>query len=189
VNNQSIGGRQDCQVDTDSKSNVYVVWDGIDNKTKQLALFMVVDPNTGDLTFDGLAGARDGLAPSLSIANGAPTGTGANDEIVVVRTASVGGGGAIGEFSDLHRAATGDARGSSANAQDSVSLVDYNAMVSTKGFAVAAWNDARFAADSPAEDAYRQAFSTSSPLPRPAPNNDCPSTFGNTDIWSGTFAR
>jgi hypothetical protein len=295
VNNTQITGRQDCQVDTDSKGNVYVVWDGVDNKTKQLSLFIakssnggksfpgpqqvitpvmptgIVDPNTGDLTFDGFAGARDGTAPAFSIANGAPTGIGATDELVVaweqgptpsntspgpnekadivwstdggstwsgpvsaspaadrpdfvaigispngrhvdvvydnflqpwqsttstprlfqgvVRTAAVGSDGSIGSFSDLDREATGDARASSANAQDSEFLGDYNQIVSTNTFVAAVWNDARRAADCPAEDAYRQALTTSTPLPRPAPEQDCPATFGNTDIFGGVFTR
>jgi hypothetical protein len=105
VNNNTIGGRQDCQVDTDSRGNVYVVWDGIDARTRSLALFVAKSTNGGktfpgpqrviqlvtgtgifdglDLTFDGFAGARDGTAPSLSIANGAPSGLGATDELVV----------------------------------------------------------------------------------------------------------
>jgi hypothetical protein len=295
VDNARITGRQDCQTDTDSKGNVYVFWDGIDSKTKQLSIFMAKstnggksfpgsqrlvthviptglrDVNTGDLTFDGLAGARDGLAPAISIANGAPTGVGATDEIVVawtqgptpsdtspgpnekelvlwstnggdswngpvtasppsdrpdfvaigispdgnhvdtvydnflqpwqsttstprrfqgvVRTATVGAGGAVGAFSDLDREAVGDARGSSANAQDSEFLGDYNMVVSTNSAAAAVWNDARNAADCPAEDAYRQAFATSSPLPRPAPQLQCLPNFGNQDIFGGTFPR
>jgi hypothetical protein len=107
----------------------------------------------------------------------------------VVRTAAVGAGGSIGSFSDLDREATGDARASSANAQDSEFLGDYNQIVSTNTFAAAVWNDARRAADCPAEDAYRQALTTSTPLPRPAPEQDCPATFGNTDIFGGVFPR
>jgi hypothetical protein len=48
--------------------------------------------------------------------------------------------------------------------------------------------DVRNAADCPAIDAFRQSLSTSTPLPRPAPGNDCPATFGNSDIFGGTFA-
>ena len=106
VNNDQIGGRQDCAVNTDSHGHVYVFWDGVDPKTKTLAIFMTVSsdggkhftrPATvvthieqsgivdaiGDLTFDGQAGARDGSFPTVDIANGAPTGAGATNQIVL----------------------------------------------------------------------------------------------------------
>jgi hypothetical protein len=110
VNNGQIGGRQDCQVDTDSEGNAYVFWDGIDQHTRTPAIFMtrstdggihwlrpasvvthfvtggLEDPESGDLTFDGVAGARDGSFPSINIANGAPTGADASDEIVLTWT-------------------------------------------------------------------------------------------------------
>src|ERR687885_551765 len=106
VNNNTIGGRQDCAVNTDSKGTLYVFWDGIDPRTKTLAIFMIrsfdggrtfdrpaqvvthidetgiFDP-VGGLTNDGVAGARDGSFPTLDIANGAPTGAGATDQIVL----------------------------------------------------------------------------------------------------------
>ncbi len=107
-NNNTIPGRQDCQVNTDSKGTVYVFWDGTDSQTKTAAIFMIrsfdggnhfdrpaqivthfetaglPDPdNSGSLTFDGIAGARDGSFPTVDIANGAPTGAGATDQIVV----------------------------------------------------------------------------------------------------------
>ncbi|MDQ3871195.1 MAG: hypothetical protein M3301_06235, partial [Chloroflexota bacterium] len=55
------------------------------------------------------------------------------------------------------------------------------------------WNDARNAADCPAIDAYRQALyesitSGSAAPTRPEPNNDCPPTFGNSDIYGGSYA-
>src|ERR1043166_7779754 len=40
VNNGRIGGRQDCQVDTDSDGNAYVFWDGADRNTGTQAIFM-----------------------------------------------------------------------------------------------------------------------------------------------------
>lgn len=106
VNNGQIGGRQDCAVNTDSHGRVYVFWDGTDPATRTLAIFMTVSsdggkhftrPATvvthivssgivdaiGDLTFDGQAGARDGSFPTVDIANGAPTGAGATNEIVL----------------------------------------------------------------------------------------------------------
>jgi hypothetical protein len=88
----------------------------------------------------------------------------------------------------LWRGASGDARGSSANGLVAEFLGDYNSIVATNSYGVAVWNDARNAADCPAIDAYRQSLATASPLPPPAPNTDCPATFGNTDIYGGQFA-
>jgi hypothetical protein len=301
VNNGQISGRQDCAVNTDSKGNVYVFWDGIDTATRTLAIFMAVstdggkhfnrpprvvthivstgllDPESGDVTFDGVAGARDGSFPTVDIANGAPTGAGATDEILlawgngptpsdakpgpneevrlmwslnggatwtsggvassagdrpdfpaiaispdgtdayltymsflqpwqsttaaprlfegVVRHAEVNPTtGAIGAWSDIHRAPTGDARGSSANALTDEFLGDYDYAFATNDFVLAVWNDARNAADCPAIDAYRQAVvngtaaGDSSDPTRPGPEQDCPATFGNTDIYGGSYA-
>jgi hypothetical protein len=301
VNNGQIGGRQDCAVNTDSKGNVYVFWDGTDQATRTLAIFMSVstdggkhftrppvvvthidqtgllDEAFGDLTFDGVAGARDGTFPTVDIANGAPTGVGATDQILlawsngptpsdtapgpneqvrvmwsrnggaswtsagvaspasdrpdfaaiaiapdgtdayvtydnflqpwqsttatprlfqgVVRHADVDPlTGAIGAWSDIHRAPTGDARGSSANALVDEFLGDYNYAFATNDFVVAAWNDARNAADCPAIDAYRQdivngtAVGDASDPTRPAPQQDCPATFGNSDIFGGSYS-
>jgi hypothetical protein len=301
VNNAVIGGRQDCAVNTDSNGTLYVFWDGVDSKTKTDAIFMarsfdggttfarpaqvvthftttgLRDPESGDLTFDGVAGARDGSFPTVDIANGAPSGAGATNEIVlawsngptpsdtspgpneqvrvlwslngggtwtsggiaspaadrpdfpaiaisptgsdvyvtymnflqpwqsttaaprlfggVVRHADVSATGAIGAWSDLHRAAqTGDARASSANALTDEFLGDYDYAFATDAGVVAVWNDARDAADCPAIDLYRQmivdgtATSDATDPSRPAPNNDCPATFGNTDIRGGSYA-
>jgi hypothetical protein len=294
VNNSQIGGRQDCQVDTDSDGNAYVFWDGIDQHTRTAAIFMtrssdggihwlrparvvthfvtagLLDPESGDLTFDGVAGARDGSFPSISIANGAPTGADASDEIVlvwgqgptpsdtggganeqvrvmystnrgntwhdagvaspasdrpdfpavaispngedayltymnflqpwqsdtslprlmqgVVLHADVAANGSVGAWSELNRGPTGDARGSSANALTDEFLGDYDYAFATNEFGVAVWNDVRNAADCPAIDAYRQSLVDGNPIARPAPQQDCPATFGNSDIYGGSYA-
>ena len=300
-NNSVVPGRQDCQVNTDSKGTLYVFWDGTDPQTKTEAIYMIrsfdggkhfqrpatvvthfvgtgiVDPVSGDLTNDGVAGARDGSFPTVDIANGAPTGVGATDEIVVgisngptpsdtspgpnerVRVLySTSGGdswtesafaspasdrpdfpaiaispdggdayltymsflqpwqsttanprlfqgvvrhaevnrttGAIGAWTDIHRAPTGDARGSSANALIDEFLGDYNYAFATNDFVLAVWNDARNAADCPAIDAYRQAIAngtaagTATDPTRPAPQQACAPNFGNTDIYGGSYA-
>jgi hypothetical protein len=300
VNNNTIGGRQDCAVNTDSRGTLYVFWDGVDPRTKTLAIYMIKSLNggksfvrpaqvvthitsagivdaIGELTFDGEAGARDGSFPTVDIANGAPTGAGATDQIVlawtqgptpsdtrpgpnervqvlwsrnggrswtsggfaspasdrpdfpavaispdggdayvtymnflqpwqsttaaprlfqgVVRHAEVDrASGAIGAWSDIHRAPTGDARGSSANALTDEFLGDYDYAFATNDAVLAVWNDARNAADCPAIDAYRQdvadgtAAGEATDPTRPAPNNQCPPTFGNTDIFGGSYA-
>jgi len=91
-------------------------------------------------------------------------------------------------WSTLHRAPIGDARGSSANGLTSEFLGDYNYVVATRDFAAAVWNDARDAAVCPAINTYRQSFVDGSPTAPPAPGTDCPATFGNTDIFGGTYA-
>jgi len=294
VNNGQIGGRQDCAVNTASDGTLYVFWDGIDPRTRTQAIFMtrssdggihflrparvvthidptgLQDPESGDFTFDGVAGARDGSFPTVDVANGAPTGADASDEIVlawsngptpsdtggganeqvkilystnrgnnwhdggigspagdrpdfpaiaispngqdayltymnflqpwqsttanprlfqgVVRHADVAANGSIGTWSDLNRAPTGDARGSSANALTDEFLGDYDYAFATNAFGVAVWNDARNAADCPAIDAYRQSLVDGTPGTRPAPQQDCLPNYGNTDIYGGSYA-
>ena len=294
VNNGQIGGRQDCAVNTDSRGTLYVFWDGVDPRTRTQAIFMIrsldggrhfqrpprvvthidptglLDPESGDFTFDGVAGARDGSFPTVDVANGAPTGAGATDEIVLAWSngptpSDTGGGpneevrvltsrnrgmswtaagvaspagdrpdfpaiaispngqdayltymnflqpwqsttadprlfqgvvrhadvdpatGEIGAWDDLNRAPTGDARGSSANALTDEFLGDYDYAFATNEFGVAVWNDARNAEDCPAIDAYRQSLVDGTPGTRPAPEQDCPATFGNTDIYGGSY--
>ena len=280
VNNNVNGGRQDCQVDTDSNGVVYVFWDGFDKKLNSLAIFYVrsfnggksferparvltpvVSPGRGG-TMDGVAGARDGLTPSISIANGAPSGAGAPNTIAVtyaegpvnVETAKVWLGDpasagidwdgpftvsqpgdrpmfpaiaispdgndlyltydaflqpwqptlalprmmqgvvlystvpvAPGPWSQLNRGPAGDARGSSANALTDGFLGDYNFAAATNDYGVAVWNDARNALDCPAVDAYRQSLVDGTPIAAPAPQQDCPAGFGNTDIFGGSY--
>jgi len=60
--------------------------------------------------------------------------------------------------------------------------------VSTRTFGAAVWNDTGNAGDCPAMDAWRQSLRTGGSVPRPAPEQDCPATFGNSDIFGGSFA-
>ncbi len=107
----------------------------------------------------------------------------------VVKHANVVGG-VPGAFTQLHRGASGEARGSAQNNLQAEFLGDYVYAVASRTYAAAVWNDARFAADCPAIDAWRMSLrteTTADDVPTPAPNVVCPPTFGNTDIfgWSG----
>jgi hypothetical protein len=106
----------------------------------------------------------------------------------VFRQASVDSSGAVGSFTTLERGAPGDARGSSGNSLISEFLGDYVYAAATATYGVGVWTDSRGAADCPAIDAYRQSLETSSPQSKPFPPTDCPSAFGNTDIFSATTA-
>jgi len=294
TSNAKNPGRQDCTIRTDSQGTVYVYYDAFDTAT-QLDTIMqtrsfnggrtferprtiaeltgcgLPDPATGRLSFDGVAGARTGSEPSVDIANGAPSGGDATNEIVltycqgptpsnlhpgpneqavvrystdqgrsftatstaspigdrpdfpaiaispnggtvyatytsfeqpwqsstlapprlaqgVVRSAAVSTGGAVGAFTDVYRGPSGDSRGSSQNDLTAGFLGDYNYVVATRSAGIATFNDVRNAADCPAVDTYRQnLIDGTTPNPRPAPNQNCPPTFGNSDIYGGTF--
>jgi hypothetical protein len=278
--NAATGGRQSCTIRTNSKGAIYVFFEGAAFRSSvqmmvrsfdggnsferptPVALVSDVgafDGNQSDFTIDGIGGARTNSYPSVDIANGAPTGAGATDRIVMawadarnglnleqalVQYSSDGGdtwstpanaaeAGDRPNFPAIaispngqsvyivyeaflgpwqkttassrrmqgvvrkaawppaawvtsHRGAVGDARGSSANALDSEFLGDYSSVAATNTFGAAVWTDARNAVDCPTVDAYRQQFTASSPLPKPAPPTQCPPTFGNTDIFSAT---
>jgi hypothetical protein len=99
------GGRQGCTIRTDSAGTVYVFWAGSLNgeavqylarsfnggasfeKPQAVASVVEVgalDPVQGRFTMDGVAGGRSGSSfPTVDIANGAPTGAGAPDTIVL----------------------------------------------------------------------------------------------------------
>ena len=107
---------------------------------------------------------------------------------VVKHADAPAGAGATGAFTEIHRGAPGDPRGSSANALISEFLGDYVYAAATNSNAVAVWNDARRAADCPAIDAWRQALQDGASPPAPAPQQECPANFGNSDIFGGSFA-
>jgi len=107
----------------------------------------------------------------------------------VVKHADVTGS-SLGAWQTLHRGAPGDPRGSSQNNLQAGFLGDYVYAAATRTYAAAVWNDARNASDCPAIDAWRMSLRTADEgddVPTPAPQQDCPATFGNTDIfgWSG----
>src|SRR2546430_457167 len=92
-----------------------------------------------------------------------------------------------GAFTELHRSPPGDPRGSSANSLISEFLGDYVYAVATRAYGAAVWNDVRNAADCPAVDAWRMSLQTGGSVPRPAPGIVCPATFGNSDIFGGSY--
>jgi hypothetical protein len=103
----------------------------------------------------------------------------------VVKHATVASG-VPGVFSELVRSPAGDPRGSSQNGLTAEFLGDYVYAVATNSYGFAVWNDVRNAADCSAIDAWRSFLRTGgAPVPRPAPQTDCPSTFGNSDIFGG----
>jgi len=278
-----------CTVRTDSAGNVYVFGIGTPNGTRTTGEVMyrstdggahfgrptlvqpvvepgVIDPVQGRPVLDGIAGARADLsaAPSIDIANGAPTGADATNRIVMswvdgrdglnhehvlfttsanagrtwtnpraIETAGDRGfytapaispngtdvyvvynafttpyrdnttaprvlvgvvkhadvtGGAVGAFTELHRGAPGDPRASSANSLTSEFLGDYVYAVATRTYGAAVWNDTRNAAVCPAVNAWRMSLETGGTLAKPAPEQQCPATFGNQDIFGGSYA-
>jgi len=284
TNNAQTGGRQGCQIQTDSEGNVYVLWVGTDIVTRNDVIFQArsfnggatferprpivtqggigqFDPVQGRFTIDGVAGSRTNTFPSVSIANGAPTGEDATDRIVLTWSDDIMGENletawvitstdsgdnytdkvAVSESGDranqpalaispdgddvylvynaylepwqattaeprpmlgvvrhadaadleawttLHRGASGDARGSSANGLTSEFLGDYNYAVATRDFGAVIWNDSREASDCPAIDAFRQSIVDGTPITRPAPQVDCLETFGNTSHFAGVY--
>jgi hypothetical protein len=93
-----------------------------------------------------------------------------------------------GAFSELHRSPPGDPRGSSANALTDEFLGDYVYATATRTYGAAVWNDTRSAADCPAIDSWRAGLqSGDTTTPPPAPQQDCPATFGNSDIFGGSY--
>lgn len=291
VDNINSFGISGCSIRTDSHGVVYLFgyqfafgfpghgshilirsFDGGKTWTRPITLFTAVDlcnafdPVQGRCVEDGVAGARDDLAPepNVDIANGAPTGTDATNEIVdtwvdgrdglnhehvflsystdggaswigptsieqpgdrgyytapgispngtdlyvtynafltpyrtdttsprgldaVVLHADIGTGGTPTGWAVLNRSTPGDPRGSSANSLISEFLGDYVYAIATRTYGAAVWNDVRNAADCPAVDAWRASLQTGGSVPKPAPHTACPPTFGNSDIFGGSY--
>ena len=96
---------------------------------------------------------------------------------------------ATGAFAELNRGAPGDPRGSSQNNLVGEFLGDYVYAVATRAYGAAVWNDTREAADCPAIDAWRLSLQPGhTAVPQPAPQQDCPAAFGNSDIFGGSYA-
>jgi hypothetical protein len=284
-----LNGQPDgCTIRTDSDGNVYVFGVAARGGTSYETMYRstdggshwsqiqlissavdpgVIDPVLGRPVMDGVAGARNDLAfaPSVDIANGAPAGADATNQIVLtwadgrnglnheqlmLTTSTDSGsswstpqaaplpagdrpyytapaispngtdlyitynafttpyqtttdtprglvgdilhadvvGSTIGAFDNLARGAVGDPRGSSQNDLTAEFLGDYVYTAATRTGAVGVWNDTRNAADCPAIDAWRLSLETGGTVPRPAPETDCPTNFGNSDIFGAAVS-
>jgi hypothetical protein len=110
----------------------------------------------------------------------------------VVLHASVPASGATGAFSEIHRGANGDPRGTSQKGLTAEFLGDYVYAAATNTYGAAVWNDARNAADCTAIDNWRMALRTGdTSVATPAPQQDCAPNangFGNSDIYAFTSA-
>jgi hypothetical protein len=109
---------------------------------------------------------------------------------VVKHADAAGATGATGAFSELHRSPGGDPRGASANALTDEFIGDYVYAAASRTYGAAVWNDTRRAADCTAIDTYRAGLQAGGSPTAPAPEQDCPpfpSTFGNSDIFGGTY--
>jgi hypothetical protein len=107
----------------------------------------------------------------------------------VVLHADVGPGGVPGTWHEVSRGVVGDPRASSQNNLQAEFLGDYVYAAATNDYGTAVWNDVRNGADCPAMDAWRMALRTGdTSVAKPAPQQDCPATFGNTDIYGGSWA-
>jgi hypothetical protein len=110
----------------------------------------------------------------------------------VVLHATASGSGATGAFSEIHRGANGDPRGTSQNGLTAEFLGDYVYAAATNTYGAAVWNDARNAADCTAIDNWRMALRTGdTSVAIPAPQQNCAPNangFGNSDIYAFTTA-
>jgi hypothetical protein len=313
-------GRSGCTVRTDSRGVVYVFtfqfgfsataaapgaiqmirsFDGGKTFERPRNIFTAFDtcnyfePSIARCVEDGVGGARSDLspAPSVDIANGAPSGSDATNRLVitwvdgrdglnhehVMFSNSTDGGASwstpaaverpgdrgyysapsispngtdvwltynaftepfkdstegpandrplIGEvlhaspgsaaFTEMHRGAAGDARGSSQNNLAAEFLGDYVYSAATRTYSMSVWNDMRDGADCPAIDTYRQelhdeAVATGQktaeaeepggaserargrdqedPATAPDVQAECPESFGNSDIFGWSSA-
>jgi len=273
-----------CSIRTDSKGRVYVFWaqgwwQGHNNgilarsfdggKTFEIGREILHGEQCGpndDLDFDGAFGTEASVFSSVDIANGAPTGTDATDQIVFVvcdstlginneralMMSSTDGGDAWSEpvdvaqggdranmpaiaispdghdaylvyagfldpfrgslvdprraqtvvrhadtsdlstWTTMYRGPVGDARASSGMStfMKREYLGFYQAAIATRNAGILLWTDIRNAERCPAIEQWRQSIvdDPDNPLPTPAPNSDCPPTFGNSDIYGAVVA-
>ena len=107
----------------------------------------------------------------------------------VLRAAPVGADGVPGTWTTLYSGPAGDARGTSlVRMQYNEFLGDYVYAIATRAYGAGVWTDLRHTEHCPAIDAWRQAsFDARQPVfPAPWPLGECPTAFGNSDIFSAT---
>jgi hypothetical protein len=125
-------------------------------------------------------------------------------------------GSSVSAFSEVHRGEPGDARGSSQNNLAAEFLGDYVYAAATRDYGAAVWNDVRNAENCEAIDEYRQELHEEAvaigqqtaeaeepgggeggeeepeqgedePAVAPDVQQECPATFGNSDIFGGSY--
>ena len=105
----------------------------------------------------------------------------------VVLHADVAASGAVGDFTELHRSPPGDPRTSSQNNLVAEFLGDYVYATATRTYGAVVWNDVRNGAVCPAINDWRMSLELGNPIATPAPQQDCPATWGNSDIYGGSY--
>jgi hypothetical protein len=155
-------------------------------------------PSPISLAGDRSAYSAPAIAPNgtrayvVYMAFGAPfqtTTASPRPEHGVLLSAPIGAGGAPTGWLPEYVGPTGDARGSSqGRILYNEFLGDYVYAIATRTYGAGVWTDTRRTADCPAMDAWRQASATAGHqvFPAPWPLGDCPSNFGNNDIFSAT---
>ena len=107
----------------------------------------------------------------------------------VILHADVTASGAPGTWTEVHRGLTGDPRASAQNNVVLEFLGDYVYADATDAYGVAVWNDVREGAVCGPVNTWRaQVQQTLDLAGRPAIQQACPETFGNTDIWAWSGA-
>jgi hypothetical protein len=113
----------------------------------------------------------------------------------VVLHSETGASGAPGAWTEVHRGASGDPRASAQNNVVIEFIGDYVYADAMNDFGVAVWNDVRQGDPCDDVDEWRQDVQDAGPPlteelleARPAIQQECAATFGNTDIWAWSGA-
>jgi hypothetical protein len=118
--------------------------------------------------------------------------TSARALVGVILHANVTASGAPGAWTEVHRGDPGDPRGSAQNNIAIEFLGDYVYADATDTYGVAVWNDMREGSACDAVNTWRTAVQAAGPPlitgTRPAIQQACPATFGNSDIWAWSGA-